>query len=112
MAQVFQSVACNATHSIEQRTAKWLSAAIDRTDDTTMPITQEQLATMLGVGRSYLSRVIHAFKSEGVVETRRGGLVIKDVTQLNRMACECNHSVRDHFDEVLKGIYPAETDAG
>src|SRR5690606_28034070 len=31
MAQIFQSVACNAAHSIEQRTAKWLLAAVERT---------------------------------------------------------------------------------
>ncbi len=58
MAQVFQSVACNAAHSIEQRTAKWLLPAIGRTSDARLPLTQEQLADMLGVGRSYVSRVI------------------------------------------------------
>src|SRR5262249_33274421 len=33
LAQVFQSTACNAIHSIEQRTAKWIIAAMDRTGD-------------------------------------------------------------------------------
>src|SRR5206468_5383402 len=62
MAQVFQSVACNAAHSIEQRTAKWLLAAIERTGAPDVALTQEQLAAMLGVGRSYLSRVIRDLK--------------------------------------------------
>ena len=73
LAQVFQSTACNAIHSIEQRTAKWIISAMERTDgDNTVPLTHEQLATLLGVGRSYTSRVIQAFKAEGVLETRRG----------------------------------------
>src|SRR4029079_4694620 len=32
LAQIFQSTACNAIHSIEQRTAKWIIAAMQRTD--------------------------------------------------------------------------------
>ena len=53
MAQMFQSTACNAIHSIEQRTAKWIISAMERADDSnTVPLTHEQLATLLGVGRS------------------------------------------------------------
>ena len=63
LAQIFQSTACNAIHSIEQRTAKWIISAMERTDgDNTVPLTHEQLATLLGVGRSYTSRVIQAFQ--------------------------------------------------
>ena len=66
LAQIFQSTACNAIHSIEQRTAKWIISAMERTDgDEVVPLTHEQLATLLGVGRSYTSRVIQTFKAEG-----------------------------------------------
>ena len=108
MAQVFQSVACNAAHSIEQRTAKWLLAAIERTGAIEVGLTQEQLAAMLGVGRSYLSRVIHDLRSRGVVETRRGRIAVSNVDGLRALACECNTCVSRHFDDVLKGVYPAE----
>jgi CRP-like cAMP-binding protein len=64
LAQVFQSTACNAIHSIEQRTAKWILSARERTGDDLVPLTHEQLSTMLGVGRSYASRVIQTFKAE------------------------------------------------
>jgi hypothetical protein len=54
LAQILQSTACNAIHSIEQRTAKWIISAMERTDDDDIvPLTHEQLATLLGVGRSY-----------------------------------------------------------
>lgn len=108
MAQVFQSVACNAAHSIEQRTAKWLMAAAERAGTDVLALTQEQLAAMLGVGRSYLSRVIHDLRQRGVIETRRGRIRVRDVDGLRSLACECNDAVSRHFDDVLKGVYPAE----
>ena len=70
MAQILQSVACNAAHSIEQRTAKWLLSAVERTGGPDIPLTQDQLAAMLGVGRSYISRVLRTFKQRGIVEIR------------------------------------------
>lgn len=108
MAQIYQSVACNAAHSIEQRTAKWLLAAIERTGAIDVALTQEQLAAMLGVGRSYLSRVIQDLRSRGVIETRRKHIGVRDVDGLRALACECNSCVCRHFDDVLKGVYPAE----
>lgn len=108
MAQVFQSVACNAGHTIEQRTAKWLVAAIDRTGDRDVPLTQEQLAGMLGVGRSYISQVIGALKSRSILETRRGGVRVRDLDRLKALACDCNELVKQHFDEVLSGVYPTD----
>ena len=108
LTQVFQSTACNAIHSIEQRTAKWIISAMDRTGDHLVPLTQEELASMLGVGRSYASRVIQTFKSDGILETRRGALMVRDRDALYARSCRCNESVKDHFDTVLKGVYPDE----
>jgi len=107
MAQIFQSVACNASHSIEQRMAKWFLAAIDRTGAVDMGLTQEQLAAMLGVGRSYLSRIIHEFRERAIIDTRRKRIVVRDVDGLRALACECNAAVCRHFEEVLEGVYPA-----
>jgi DNA-binding transcriptional regulator YhcF (GntR family) len=109
LAQIFQSTACNAIHSIEQRTAKWIISAMERTDGKdVVPLTHEQLATLLGVGRSYTSRVIQTFKAEGVLETRRGSILVLDREALRMRACLCNESVKNHFEEVLRGVYPTE----
>jgi hypothetical protein len=113
LAQIFQSTACNAIHSIEQRTAKWIVSAMERSDgDTTVPLTHEQLATLLGVGRSYTSRVIQVFKAEGILETRRGSIVVRNPEGLRLRACLCNESVKNHFEEVLRGVYPAGDNQG
>jgi hypothetical protein len=107
LAQMFQATACNAIHSIEQRTAKWILSAMERTGDpSVVPLTHEQLATLLGVGRSYTSRVIQVFKAEGILQTRRGSILIRDIDRLQRRACLCNEAVKNHFEEVLRGVYP------
>jgi hypothetical protein len=109
LAQVFQATACNAIHSIEQRTAKWIVSAMERTNgDNVVPLTHEQLATLLGVGRSYASRIIQVFKAEGVLETRRGSILVRNPDALRLRACLCNEAVKNHFDEVLRGVYPSE----
>ncbi|MBY0382616.1 MAG: Crp/Fnr family transcriptional regulator [Xanthobacteraceae bacterium] len=108
LAQMFQSTACNAIHSIEQRTAKWIFAAMERSSSNVVPLTHEQLSTMLGVGRSYASRVIQTFKAENVLETRRGSIVVRDADALAARACQCNEAVKSHFEEVLRGVYPSE----
>jgi DNA-binding transcriptional regulator YhcF (GntR family) len=107
-AQVFQSTACNAIHSIEQRTAKWIIAAMERTGDHNVPLTHDQLATMLGVGRSYTSRVLQTLKSEGLLTTGRGALRVQDLDRLAARACRCNEAVKSHFEAVLAGVYPSE----
>ena len=109
LAQMFQSTACNAIHSIEQRTAKWIISAMERTEgDDVLSLTHEQLAAMLGVGRSYASRVIQIFKAQGILETRRGSILVRNREALRNRACLCNESVKGHFEEVLRGAYPTE----
>jgi CRP-like cAMP-binding protein len=106
LAQIFQSVACNAAHPIEQRAAKWIVSAIERTGEHAIPLTQEQLAGMLGVGRTYVSRVLRLLRDRGLIATSRGVLTVPDVPALSRAACDCHASVRRHFDQVLDGVYP------
>ncbi len=106
MAQVFQAVACNASHTIEQRAAKWLCSAMERTGEDEITMTQEQLAAMMGIGRSYASRVVQRFKADSIIQTRRGGLKVLDTDGLRNRACQCNELVKQHFATVLEGVYP------
>jgi Crp-like helix-turn-helix domain len=109
LAQIFQSTACNAIHSIEQRTAKWIISAMERAQgESVVPLTHEQLATLLGVGRSYTSRVMQSFRAQGVIETRRGSILIRDLDGLRLRSCLCNEAVKHHFEEVLRGVYPTD----
>ncbi|MGZ3304341.1 MAG: Crp/Fnr family transcriptional regulator [Asticcacaulis sp.] len=106
LAQVFQTAACNATHTIRQRVAKLLLAGLERTDEMAIAMTQEQLADMLGVGRTFISRVISGMRDEGIIETQRGRIVVLSVPSLRHQSCRCTDIIQNHFDAVLHGIYP------
>ena len=108
LAQIFQASACNAIHSIEQRAAKWMIAAAERTGGDVVPFTHEELAAMLGAGRSHTTRVLQEFKAQGMIETRRGSVLIRDHDALKGVSCACNELVKNHFAEVLRGVYPGD----
>jgi hypothetical protein len=110
LAQILQSTACNATHSIEQRAAKWMTAVAERTAPEPVPLTREQLAMLLGVGRTYASRVVQKFKAARLVETRRKSFLVKNAKGLQAKACLCDLASRRHFDEVMDGLYPTKDD--
>jgi hypothetical protein len=52
------------------------------------------------------SRVMQTFKAEGVLETRRGSIRVRNREALKIRAWLCNDSVKNHFEEVLRGVYP------
>ncbi len=107
LAQVFQTSACNATHTIRQRISKLVLAGQARTGDMVIPLTQEQLADMLGVGRTFISRVIGDMRRDGLIDWKRGNLIIRDMAALRSQSCGCTAAIEDHFDTVLHGIYPS-----
>ncbi len=111
VAQLFQSAACNASHTIVQRLARWLLATRDRTGEDEIMITQEQLGEMLGVGRSFINRSLRQLSIRGVIAPRRRRIIITDLDRLRAAACECNDRIRGHFDTVLAGVYPVEQEA-
>lgn len=106
LAQIFQSTACNAVHSIEQRVCKWIIAAIDRTGGDVVPMTQERLAAMLGVGRSYVTRLIGDLKRRGFITVSRGEMRLIDIEGMKSVSCKCNEHVKQHYDRVMRGTYP------
>jgi len=104
LAQVVQSVACNAAHDYEARLARWLLATRDRIGGHELRVTHQFVSEMLGVQRSYTSRVLSALEKEGAIETGRGCIRITDSAALQRRACECYGKLREHFDRLLPGV--------
>lgn len=101
LADLGQSAVCNATHSIEQRAAKWIVQIMEHTGTEDVSLTHEQLAALLGIGRSYASRVIQGLKAEGVLGTARGQLRIRDLPELHRRSCQCSSWLKKHYAELI-----------
>ncbi len=100
LAQVMQSVACNAFHTIGDRAARWLLTAQDRAGDR-IALTQDALAALLGVQRTTVNAVIRTLQDEGLVSSGRGVVQVTDRAGLKRRACGCYHVVEDHFASII-----------
>ena len=100
LALVMQSVACNAFHSITERTVRWLLHAQDRTGDR-IELTQQGLAGLLGVQRTTVNAVLQALEQDGLISTGRGVIRVTDRAGLMRRSCECYQRLEDHFDAVI-----------
>ena len=101
LAQVMQSVACNAFHPIEARAARWLLHAQDRVGGDRLELTQESLAELLGVQRTTVNAVARVLQDGGLIAYRRGAIQVRDREGLIRTACECYTAIEDHFAAVL-----------
>lgn len=100
LAQVMQSVPCNAFHSIPERAARWLLHAQDRAGDR-LELTQEALAGLLGVQRTTVNAVIRSLQDEGLIATGRGVVRVTDRPGLEKRACGCYKALEHHFAAVI-----------
>jgi len=89
MGVIMQSTACNATHTIEQRLARWLLTAHDRVGRASFPLTQEFVAMMLGAARPTVSIVAGIQQRAGLISYRRGHITILNRKMLEAASCEC-----------------------
>jgi CRP-like cAMP-binding protein len=92
--QVMVSVACNGAHSLRERLARWLLMMRDRSDQDTLPVTQNLLAEMLGVQRPTITNIARELEDAGLIERGRRQLTILDRPGLEQASCECCHLVR------------------
>ncbi|CAN7596978.1 Crp/Fnr family transcriptional regulator [Phenylobacterium sp. LjRoot219] len=98
--QAEQGVACNATHGVHGRLARWLLMTQDRVGTSAFPLTQEYMAVMTGVQRSTVSTMAATLKRAGVIDYSRGRLTILDRPALLRHACECYAVVGRQFEDL------------
>ena len=101
LAQVQQSVVCNALHTMEGRLCRWLLQAHDCMDGNGIPLTQEFLGQVLGVRRTTVTIAAQLLQSSGLIQYRRGLIQIVDRPQLEELSCECYAVVRRHTDKIF-----------
>jgi CRP-like cAMP-binding protein len=101
LVQAQQSAACNATHTVEARLARWLLRCRDLQSSDDLLLTQEFIAEMMGVRRTSVSVVAHTLQQAGLVRYRRGHIRILNLEGLRETACECYDTVKAHSDRLL-----------
>jgi CRP-like cAMP-binding protein len=101
LAQTLQSVACNATHSVEARCCRWILSTRDRWGSDELPLTHEFLSEMLGVQRSTVSAITRTLHEAGLINQSRGVITIIDRRGLEETSCECYEVIRRKFAQLL-----------
>jgi CRP-like cAMP-binding protein len=101
LVQAQQSAACNATHTVEARLARWLLRCRDLQGSDDLQLTQEFIAQMMGVRRTSVSVVANTFQQAGFLRYSRGHIRILNLEGLQQTTCECYGTVKSHADRLL-----------
>ena len=99
MTQIAQTAVCNCHHSLEQRLCRWLLLTLDRCASQDLVITQELVASILGVRRESITDAAGSLERAGYINSRRGHIAVIDRKGLEATTCECYAMVRK---EVLR----------
>ena len=95
-----QSAACNGTHLVEQRCARWLLTTADAVGRTKFNLTQEFLSQMLAVRRPGVTVAVGALERQGLIAHRYGAVTILDINGLKNASCECYGTVKESAQEL------------
>ena len=95
MSTAMQIAACNKSHLLEARLARWLLMVRDRLETHTFFLTQDFLARMLGVRRAGVNETAGALQNRSLISYTRGRIVILDAKGLRAAACSCYAVIRN-----------------
>ncbi|BCO28027.1 hypothetical protein MIZ03_2920 [Rhodoferax lithotrophicus] len=102
MTQMAQTAACNRHHSVEQQLCRWLLLTLDRMPEAReLVMTQELVASMLGVRRESVTDAAGHLQNMGYIRYRRGHIAVVDRAGLEKSACECYGVVKKEIDRLL-----------
>lgn len=104
MTQMAQTATCNRHHSVEQQLCRWLLLTLDRLPDRELVMTQELVASMLGVRRESVTDAAGHLQSLGYIRYRRGHIGVLDRAGLQTAACECYGVVKKELDRLLSDV--------
>jgi len=104
MTQMSQTAVCNRHHSVEQQLCRWLLLSLDRSPSNELTLTQELIASMLGVRRESVTEAAGKLQHAGFISYRRGHITVLDRSGLEKRACECYQAVKTEFDRLLPDV--------
>lgn len=104
MTQMSQTAVCNRHHSVEQQLCRWLLLTLDRIPTGELIMTQELVASMLGVRREGITEAAGRLQNAGIIRYRRGHIAVLDRTGLENNVCECYAVVKKELDRLLSDV--------
>ncbi|PTR16590.1 MULTISPECIES: Crp/Fnr family transcriptional regulator [unclassified Nitrosospira] len=102
--QISQTAVCNRHHTIEQQLSRWLLLTLDRLNSEELIMTQELIASMLGVRREGITEAAGKLQQGGIIRYRRGHITVLDRKGLEAHVCECYDVVRKEFERLVRDV--------
>jgi CRP-like cAMP-binding protein len=107
--QMNQTAACNRHHSVEQQLCRWLLLTLDRLPSNELVMTQELVASMLGVRREGITEAAGNLQRAGLIRYRRGHIAVLERSGLESAACECYAVVKKELGRLLSDVRYRQT---
>lgn len=101
LTQMMQNAACNRHHAVAQQVCRWLLMTLDRVGSRELIVTQEQVASTLGVRREGVTEAAGKLRNAGLISYRRGHIMVLDRAGLEANACECYAVVKEELNRLL-----------
>lgn len=101
IAQMAQTAVCNRHHSVDQQVCRLLLQSLDRLHDSEVVITQELIATMLGVRRESVTESARRLQKAGLIRYSRGHVRVLDRDGIEQRSCECYAVVKQEYQRLL-----------
>lgn len=110
--QMAQTAVCNRHHSVDKQLCRWLLLSLDRLSSNELSMTQELIASMLGVRREGVTQAAGKLQDAGLIQYRRGKITVVDRPGLEARVCECYQVVKTEFDRLLPWSCPYALQTG
>lgn len=101
--QTSQTAVCNQHHELDQQLCRWLLMSADRLHDNELVVTQEMIATLLGVRRPSVTIGLGLLQTDGLISTSRGHITVVDRPGLEKRVCECYAVVKAEYERLIPG---------
>jgi CRP-like cAMP-binding protein len=104
--QASQTAVCNRHHLVEQQLSRCLLLSLDRLSGNSLRMTQELIASMLGVRREGITEAARKLQALDLIRYSRGRITVLDRPGLEARVCECYGVVKREYERLLP-ISPA-----
>jgi CRP-like cAMP-binding protein len=85
---------CNRYHTLDQQLCRWLLQTLDRVAADQLSVTQELIASLLGVRRQGVTEAVRELGKRGILTSTRGRITVTNPAGLRAHACDCYHASR------------------
>lgn len=100
--QIGRNAACNHLHSMLERCSRWILLIRRQCGRDDFPLTQQSLATMLGVRRATVTAAAQQLQVSGAINYRHGAMQVTDAEALLERSCECFSAIASRYEDLVE----------